>query len=182
MLQTSTEPWWSRRAHPSVLLMANGSPAPQSRQFRGEHLSTAHKGSSCSASQGRSWNVAGRYGHSRSTDRQGGTSAMREHTSVFTFVSGKVGLTPWLFLAWYTEFCLCLMLLRSSKNAKASQYGDSSGSAPWPWPSSSYTRGRHLRDSWVACTGGYLQKERWVFFDRCHVHPSFSFHGWLMGL
>ena len=68
--------------------------------------------------------------HGRSPDRQDGNWAMREHTSVFTFVYGKGGLTPWLFLAWYTEFCLCLMLLGSSKNAKACERGDSSGSAP----------------------------------------------------
>lgn len=101
---------------------------------RGEHLPPAHKGSSRSVSQGRPWNVAGRHGRSRSTDRQGGTWAMREHASVFTFVYGKVGLTPWLFLAWYTEFCPCLMLLRSSKNAKASEHGDSSALLPDPDP------------------------------------------------
>lgn len=86
---------------------------------RGEHLSLAHKGSSRSASHGRSGNVAGRYSCSQSAERQGGTWALREHPSVFTFVYGKVGLTPRLFLAWNTEFCL-----------KASKRGDSSGSAP----------------------------------------------------
>lgn len=140
--KTSTELWWSGNSssRSQVQLMASfsllcGSPAPREPTAKNiRPPPPAHEGSRrLCQSKGRSWNVAGRYGQ-LAVGRQAsvGTRAVREHTSVFTFVYGKVGLTPRLFLAWYTEFRLRFLLLRSSQTAKASE--DSTGIGPASLP------------------------------------------------
>lgn len=103
---------------------------------------------------------------------------MRERTSVFTFVSGKVGLTPSLFLAGYSEFCLCLVSLRSSKNAKASEHKDSAPAllhdpdppAPTPVGGPSEILGWRVREALLK-----KREESFFFFDGCHVHPPLLF-------
>lgn len=97
---------------------------------------------------------------------------------MFTFVYGKVGLTPRLFLAWYTEFRLCFLLLRSSQTAKASE--DSTGVGPASLPPT-----LQLLHQWEApervlggVYGRLSAKKRemgLVFFDGRHVHPPLPF-------
>lgn len=57
----------------------------------------------------------------------------RARASTFVCVCGKAGLTPRLFLAWYTEFCLCVMLLCSWDRRPGHPQQQSTGITPAPY-------------------------------------------------
>lgn len=102
----------------------------------------------------------------------------RARASTFVCVCGKAGLTPRLFLVWYTEFCLCVMLLCSWDRRPGHPQQQSTGIAPAPLPdlgpSSSSISGRDLQDSWAAFRGGYLQKRVSLLTDAMFIHLFLS--------
>lgn len=87
---------------------------------------------------------------------------------------------------WVLPLCYAALFLGQAAGssaaaaAEAAEHRDSSSSAPWPRPSSSYISGRDLQDSSAVFRGGYLQKKETLSWQMPCSSTSFSLR-WLIG-